>query len=492
MSIFSSCNANNQYEKNDRQPAVAGSFYPSNKSNLKTLVDSFFNEVNTTENNAIAVIVPHAGYVFSGPVAAAGIKCINNNKKYEHVFVIGSSHTHYFNGASIYTQGDFITPLGKVQVDPLSKTLVEKHKIFNNDINIHAQEHSIEVQLPFLQCWLKEPFSIVPIIIGGESIEISKNLADILKEYFNENNLFIISSDFSHYPDYNDAVYSDNELAKAILSKSVDKFFTTKRKLENSKIPELVTSACGWTSILTLLYIIEKNDDYELKKVCYKNSGDSPYGSKDRVVGYNSIIVLKKQNNTNNDLLLNEEDKKTLLNIARTTITEFVKNKQKYEVPNRLITKNITFPAGAFVTIKKNGELRGCIGSFQAEQPLYLTVRDMAIAASSYDYRFEPVTPDELNSLEIEISVLTPMRKISSIDEIELGKHGIYIKKGSQSGTFLPQVATATKWTKEEFLGHCARDKAFIGWDGWKNAEIYTYEAIVFDEKELMMKYNKE
>ena len=138
--------------------------------------------------------------------------------------------------------------------------------------------------------------------------------------------------------------------------------------------------------------------------------------------------------------------------------------------------------AGAFVTLHTSGKLRGCIGRFDVDEPLYKIVQEMAIASATRDYRFAPVTAAELSEINIEISVLTPLRKIQSIDEIVLGKHGIYIKKGMQSGTFLPQVATDTKWSLEEFLGHCARDKAGIGWDGWKDAEIFIYEAIVFSE----------
>src|SRR5208283_4707505 len=134
-------------------------------------------------------------------------------------------------------------------------------------------------------------------------------------------------------------------------------------------------------------------------------------------------------------------------------------------------------------TLTETGELRGCIGNFQATRPLCDLVQSMAIAASTEDPRFPPVKPSDIDRLKIEISVLTPMKKIKSIDEIILGKHGIFIKKGNRSGTFLPQVANETKWTKEEFLGHCAQDKAFIGWNGWKDADIYIYEALVFGEK---------
>jgi hypothetical protein len=139
---------------------------------------------------------------------------------------------------------------------------------------------------------------------------------------------------------------------------------------------------------------------------------------------------------------------------------------------------------GAFVTLKKRGDLRGCIGRFITESPLYLIVRDMAVAAGTQDPRFTAVTADELKNIDIEISVLSPLQKINSIDEIEMGTHGIYIVKGSSTGTFLPQVATETGWTKEQFLGHCAQDKAGIGWNGWKDADIYIYTAVVFGEKE--------
>jgi AmmeMemoRadiSam system protein A len=135
---------------------------------------------------------------------------------------------------------------------------------------------------------------------------------------------------------------------------------------------------------------------------------------------------------------------------------------------------------GAFVTLNKNHRLRGCIGRFDATEPLYQVVQQMAVASATQDSRFTPVTKDEMQEIEVEISVLTPMTPIQSIDEIVLGKHGICIKKGNRTGTFLPQVATETGWTLEEFLGHCSRDKAGLGWDGWKEAEIFIYEALVF------------
>ena len=137
---------------------------------------------------------------------------------------------------------------------------------------------------------------------------------------------------------------------------------------------------------------------------------------------------------------------------------------------------------GAFVSLHRQGRLRGCIGHFGEDYPLHKIVAVMARSAAFEDPRFKPLGRNELADTDIEISVLTPMRRIQSIDEFELHKHGIYIRRGHRSGTFLPQVADEVNWTKEEFVSHCAQDKAGIGWDGWKDAEteLYVYEAIVF------------
>jgi AmmeMemoRadiSam system protein B/AmmeMemoRadiSam system protein A len=485
--LFSFCNAQPSYkqpDKIDRQPAFAGAFYPADKGVLLKLVEEYFSKAPTVlKQQPLAIIVPHAGYVFSGSVAAAGYKQIDRNAVFKHVFIIGSSHTTNFTGASVYSIGDFITPLGKVEVDTLAAWLVKKNGFISKDVQPHTREHSIEVQLPFLQYWLKKPFRIVPIIIGGESAKTCSQLASVLEPYFKSDNLFIISTDFSHYPNYRDANSSDSIMAEAVLTNSSKAFLKAKLADENKETPNLVTAMCGWTSVLTLLDITEKHPDVSFLKITHQNSGDSQYGEKDKVVGYYAIGAVQKRSEAAVKFNLTSDDKIALLQIARKTIREYVKNRTVPEVDKKLLSTNLLTLAGAFVTLKERDALRGCIGNFQASQALYSTVQAMAIAAATQDPRFDPVKPAEIDRLEIEISVLTPMRKIKSIDEIELGKHGIYIKKGNRSGTFLPQVATGTHWTKNEFLGHCAQDKAGIGWDGWKDADIFIYEALVFGEE---------
>ena len=221
----------------------------------------------------------------------------------------------------------------------------------------------------------------------------------------------------------------------------------------------------------------------EYTHIQYQNSGDSEKGDTNRVVGYNAIVVSQKTKSDESEFKLSITDKKTLLALARTTIEQYIGSKKEFVPDTASYSEVLKAHCGAFVTLKKRGELRGCIGLFGANEPLYSVVQDMAIAAATEDHRFEPVASSELSEINIEISVLTPMRRIHSIDEFELGKHGIYIRKGNRSGTFLPQVAEETGWTKEQFFGHCAQDKAGIGWDGWKEADLFVYEALVFGAK---------
>ncbi len=493
--ILQTCNAhsdspiqNNSANKPDREPAAAGRFYPASATELNNMLSNFFAHADKADiSNPLAIIVPHAGYVFSGEVAANAFKLLDREKQYKHIFLIGSSHTMYFNGASIYSDGNFKTPLGTVKIDELANKLINENSFITNDSKPHLTEHSLEVQVPFLQYWLIKSFTIIPIIIGGDSESNCKKLAGVLAPYLSEDNLFVVSTDFSHYPAYDDAVRSDRNMADAIVSNSTANFLKVKSKCENGNTRGLVTAMCGWTSVYTLLNITEKLDNVEYQKIIYRNSGDSPYGEIDRVVGYYAIALVKNTGNSNTaNFQLNDSDKTNLLKLARNTITEYLTNRTYTQPSEDSMPENLLVQAGAFVTLTKEGMLRGCIGNFSSEKPLYQTVQEMAIAAATRDPRFPPLTIQELSDAEVEISVLTPLHKIASIDEFELGKHGIYIRKGYQSGTFLPQVATGTKWTKEEFLGHCARDKAGIGWEGWKDAELYTYEALVFHEHEYL------
>lgn len=474
----------------NRPPAVAGSFYASDPEVLRKDLEFLFSRALPAKpgGELLAVIVPHAGYPYSGEVAATSFNQIDPEKSYENIFLIGNSHRYAFEGAAVFSSGNFATPLGEVPVNlELAGDLIEKYAVFLDEDAVHMQEHSLEVQLPFLQYHMKEDLQIVPILLGTRSHSICRKIADALQPYMNGENLFVISTDFSHYPDYRNANVVDLNTANAICTGDPAKFLTALKENEDKNIPNLATSACAWPSILTLLYMTEDNRDaYEYKLIRYQNSGDTRLGDKSRVVGYCSISLRKKNHSKDRTdkttFMLSQEDKKVLLDIARSTLNAYIREGRIPRLDNSGYSSALRTHTGAFVTLQKDGRLRGCIGRFQPDNPLYEVVRDMTISASTKDYRFKPVEPGELDQIELEISVLTPLVKIDDPSEIELGKHGIYIKKGSSSGTFLPQVASQTGWNLEEFLGHCARDKAHLGWYGWKDADIYVYEALVFKE----------
>ncbi len=475
----------------NREMIAAGRFYPADREQLLSSLKEMFDASKPgAPGKPRAIIVPHAGYPFSGNTAARGYNVLKG-MHYDNIFLIGSSHRIYLKGASVYNAGHYKTPLGLASVNmKLGSELIENSPFFDFNEEAHVQEHSLEVQVPFLQhVFNTNELNLVPIIIGTQDKKTCRKLAEELKPWFTENNLFVISSDFSHYPDYESANKVDEITAKAIQTKSPRTFVGALTKNEQLNIPNLHTSACGWTSILTLLYLLEDKHELIIKHLEYTNSGDSKFGSKDQVVGYHAFAVVENNQpvkRKTKEQMISMEDKKKLVEIARSTIDTFLTRGKFPHISEDDLSPVLLKRCGAFVTLRINGELRGCIGRFGEEEILYKVVQDLAIAAATRDYRFPPLSPEEINEINIEISVLTPMRKISSISEIELGKHGIYIKKGNYRGTFLPKVALGTNWTLEEFLGYCSRDKAGLGWEGWKDADIYIYEAIDFNEKELL------
>lgn len=470
----------------NRKACVAGQFYPDNSKKLSQELQGYFEFAKPrTDEDLRAIISPHAGYVYSGQVAASSFNQINPTKKYDRIFVIGSSHRVYFDGVSVYNLGNYETPLGKVQVDRKTATkLINEHTVFEYREDAHLTEHSLEVQLPFLQYHMKTDFEIVPIIIATQSESSIKKIADALAPYFNPHNLFVISSDFSHYPNYEQANDVDRLTADAIVSNSPSIFMETLAQNEKDRIPGLSTSMCGWSSMMAILNITSQKENIRYNTIDYKNSGDAAFGDKNRVVGYWAMSITE-DSDEENIFELTDADKKTLLHHARLAIEDYVQNKNSPEINTQNLSEVLLEPAGAFVSLQLNGNLRGCVGRFNPDKPLYSVVQNMAISAATRDSRFDPITSKELDKINIEISVLTPIQKIDSIDQIQMGQHGIYIKKGNNTGTFLPQVAESTDWSLEEFLGHCSKNKAHIGWDGWRLADIYTYETITFDEMDF-------
>ena len=469
----------------NREPAFAGSFYPAQKSALEARLQSLFAAAKPIEieGKVQTLIVPHAGYDYSGIVAASGYKTIAGDTHYENIFIIASSHREQFNGVSNYSAGNYVTPLGEAKVNrEVAQALIKGNSNFKYLPEAHDREHSIEVQIPYLQYHFDELPPIIPLVMGSSSLTAARDLAAALLPWFTPENLFIISSDFSHYPSYKDAIRIDKISGDAILTKDPEIFYSALRSSSKQSVSNLSTPSCGWSSIMCMLYMANRAEHLELSPVLYRNSGDSDIGDKDRVVGYWAIAGSEKQAEQQG-FTLSDQEKESLLEISRSTLESFIKTGALTDIIPGSLSPALKVPAGAFVSLYMGGRLRGCIGSFSPTDPLYAVVESMTLAAALKDSRFVPVEEPELEYIDIEISVLTPLQKISSIDEFDLGKHGIYMIKDGQSGTFLPQVADDSGWNTEEFLGHCARDKAGLGWDGWKEADLYIYEAIIFSEK---------
>lgn len=535
----------NNKERFARPPAVAGRFYSGTEKDLRQEVEQLFTHaVAPTGHRVRALIVPHAGYVFSGGVAASAFNQLNRKSNYKRIFLIGSSHRVPVPGAAVYTEGDYRTPLGTVRVDSeLGKELVTAHPgLFTSNSHAHSGEHSLEVQLPFLQHIYGNKILLVPLVIGTFKASVCREIAEALAPWFTKENLFVISTDFSHYPSYKDAIATDARTKDAILSNNPHTLLQVLDENESASIPGLDTSLCSWTSVLTLMYLTQEQqpngssklsvtkkpsatqassaaqesatdrtplatqESFMYVPVEYKNSGDSPlYGDKEQVVGYWAIAVTEKT-------LFSHQAETLLKDLARNAIRQALEDKDLLKAtrssPGAVRVASATAklatatdepqspvgdsllqdpeqyppelhkPYGAFVTLKQNNRLRGCIGRIISDIPLYKLVQEMAVAAAFYDDRFLPVSREELPGLTIEITVLSTLKKIKSVNQIELGKHGILIEDRGRAGLFLPQVATETGWTLEEFLGHCSRDKAGLGWDGWKKAHISIFHAL--------------
>jgi len=441
-----------------KEPSVAGTFYPADKDKLNGLIANFLNkaEKRPQQGRLIALISPHAGYMYSGQVAAYGYKEIEG-KGIKNVILIGPSHRTGFKGASVYAKGSFKTPIGTVKInEKIAKALLNEDADVRFYPEAYNNEHSLEVQLPFLQTVLKD-FTIVPILIGSPTKKTFEHLVFKLPEILDDKTLIVTSTDLSHFHDYSTAKEMDKNVIEAIEKLSA---VETERLLRTGK-----GELCGGYPVLMTLEVAKRVGANMGVLYNYANSGDVT-GDKDRVVGYASMGLYHSQ--------LTEEEKKELLHLARNAIAEHI-------TKGNVIEKEVTNPklkaeGAVFVTINKKGHLRGCIGHVQPIMPLYLSVIKNAVAACSSDPRFPPMKEEELKDIDVEISILSPLKPLKDVETIQVGKHGLFIVKGMRSGLLLPQVATELGWDRETFLRQIC-SKAGLQKDAWKSADLYTFTA---------------
>ncbi|OGS45125.1 MAG: hypothetical protein A2539_00575 [Elusimicrobia bacterium RIFOXYD2_FULL_34_15] len=477
-----------------RKPAVAGQFYPADKSELTKMVDGFLSNAKNKniESKIIGLISPHAGYVFSGQTASWTYKQIEG-KKFDTIFLIGSSHNFPIKGAALWTAGKFSTPLGDINID---KEIIEKllsSKIIQSNSETHMPEHSLEVQLPFLQRTVSGDFKIVAILINDTQYykEVSQVIANVIIAS-KKKVLLVASTDMTHYPTKKDAEMVDKNILDAIAKFNSAELIKTDEKLMSKGITELHCTLCGLPAVLTVMEASKLLGANKAIILNYSNSAESKYGDANRVVGYGAVALVKVTGNESNsteiknekEFSLTKESQKELLKIARESIDKYLNTGKitEFSTNNPELTNN----GAVFVTLEKNHNLRGSIGTTEARTPIYEAVSQLAIAAAFEDHRFPPVSKDELKDLNIEISVLSPLKKVSSANEIIEGKHGVVVRKGSRSGLFLPQVWEHEELSKKDaFLSELCWQKAGLERDAWKkgDCDIYIFTVFAFKEE---------
>jgi AmmeMemoRadiSam system protein B/AmmeMemoRadiSam system protein A len=475
-----------------RPAAVAGQFYPENAGVLRLAIEKFMADALPAQGkNPFAFVAPHAGYIYSGQICADGWNQVRT-EDIDTIVILGTNHTSpNLRKIALYPGRGFQTPLGTALIDQeLNAELLSVSPDCIMDKAPHQREHSIEVQMPFAQVLFPKA-KIIAAIVGESDIaqyaRFGKTLAYVLKK---RRGLIVASSDLSHYPTAEDAEDVDLKTLEAITTLSPETLHDTIRNQTARRIANLSTCACGEAPIMAAMAAAREMGAETGMIVSCAHSGNLPFGERNRVVGYGAVLMAAACEKPVQTAALNADsndhiaysERKYLLSLARETIDRYLTTKL---VPlPRLSTPLRRERRGVFVTLKKRGNLRGCIGRMVPDRPLAELVGIVALQSALEDTRFNPVTARELADLEVEISVLTPMRRVSGADEIVVGRDGVLLQKGGRSAVFLPQVATEQGWSRVEMLDHLSM-KAGLPAGAWKEGAVFsTFQAIVFSEKE--------
>jgi len=476
-----------------RPPAQAGRFYPADAAKLKAAVEGFLADaVPVRVPEPIALVLPHAGYVFSGQIAADGFRQASG-RTYETIVVLGTNHTTPgFDKVGLSDAAGFRTPLGTLTVDvALVRALLAECRDCVLNREVHAQEHSIEVQLPFIQ-QLFPHATIVPLVVGSDDVGLAQRVGGALARVLaGRRALLIASSDLSHYPRADDGEPADRAVLEAVASLDLEKVHQTTRAWMGRGIPQLSTCACGEAPILVAIAAAKALGAKTGVILSRTNSGRTLVSDENRTVGYGAVAFTagtvlpgtveepgRVQPGTQDPI--GAGDRRVLLALARKAIQRQLTT-DTVPLP-RGLSERAWQRQGAFVTLKKHGELRGCIGHILPEGPLGPLVGAMALAAAFQDPRFTPLRLDELAAVEIEISALTPPQRVARPEDVVVGRHGVLLRKGGAGAVFLPQVATEQGWDRTQLLDHlCEKGGLSVGC--WKSGvELSVFEAEVFHE----------
>ncbi len=478
-----------------RDPAVAGRFYPGEAPKLEAAIRGFLADaVPPRGQRPVALVAPHAGYIYSAQIAADAWTQARGGD-YDLVVLLGTNHTvPRFEGAAISPAAGFRTPLGVAEVDrKAAADLIAHDSSFTRDDVPHEREHSVEVQVPFAQVVLPG-VKILPIVVGDPDPQLCARLGRALAKVLSSRRpLLVASSDLSHYPAYDDAVTSDGATLAAIAGMDASAIRSSIAAQLRANRPNLSTCACGEAPVLVALEAARTLGAARGVVLSYANSGDTVVGDRGRVVGYGAVAFfpgppgrdlagLGRPAAAAQDAPIGTQERKALLRIARESIRRFLETGTAPLV--RDVAPSLRRLQGAFVTLKKRGELRGCIGHTAQDTPLGQVVGAMAVQAAFNDRRFSPLEARELPEVELDVSVLTPLAAVAGPDAIVLGRDGVVIRKEGRSALFLPEVAVEQGWTREEMLEHLCR-KAGLPSDAWRRgAEFLTFRTIAIHENE--------
>ena len=470
------------YAMEVRKAVKAGTWYPADSARLKEVIDDLTRQAKTTRvqlpsaRHLKALILPHAGIRCSGRTAAHAAFVLPD-KLYSKVILMGPDHYVRLIDGAISDVSAYETPLGATKLHPDAGRLRSQSGLFRAIPASDRNEHSLEMVLLFLQSYI-ENFRLIPIVVCQTNIQ---RFAQALDTIIDPESLLVVSSDLSHFLPYDDAVARDTETIQWIVN------------LDASKLLEEQDRACGVTAISILIHLAQQHN-WQPVLLHYSTSGDT-CGNRSQVVGYAAIAFFgdqRMQENTDVNTHLNEAQGQVLVRLARQTIMEelgkAVSPHESESVRSSLTESCYQKHCGTFVTLKIDGQLRGCIGNLTATEPLLEGVRNNAINAAFRDPRFSPLTEKELPKVEIEVSILSEPRPLDYsdaddlINKLRVNIDGVIIRKGHASATFLPQV-----WQQlpapEEFLSHLCM-KAGLASKVWRNTkiEVLTYQVQYFEE----------
>jgi len=452
---------------------VAGTWYPGEPDDLAASVDGYLASVRQLDGSPLGLIVPHAGYRYSGAIAAAGFKQLCGAEIGTAVVIAADHQPPLSQPISVWARGGFETPLGVLPVDEQTADRLLGHDTrIRFDPESHSLEHPIEIELPFLKRVLPE-CRIVPILMRSDADDETVDLLSVALQSAlpAAGAVVIASSDLSHYPGYEDAVRTDRATLRAIELGEPSLVRQAIRRSMEAGVPGLATCACGEAPILVAMKVARARGATHTTLLDYANSGDAEVDRRGQVVGYGALMLWRLLPPS-----LDPAQQQVLLRIARSAAEAEVRRQPASAVsPEDPALHRLS---AVFVTLRVGGELRGCIGQLRADTELYLAVAEKATAAASSDPRFPALSEAELADLTVEISVLSPLQRVAGPEEIEVGRHGLAIFDQGKKGVLLPKVASERGWGRRELLeSTCV--KAGLPADGWKGeAAVYRFETL--------------